>query len=205
MPAHSKKIKQMIDNLNEETFNFEVNEPLQEEEVVDESNVESIPLVEDKKSISKKKNTKIDKAIKDLSAFSDLLTPKNQKKYNAIVNNLNTIIPVNKPKQKNTNGGFQVMHEVSDAVRRFLKLQPGEKANWETLTKEVNKYIRENKLQHPQFKTQIVVDKVLDEMFRYNELKHLINNTPLTYQHMFKFFPGICFPNIPNKTFQINN
>ena len=60
--------------------------------------------------------------------------------------------------------GFAVPSVVSDELCAFMKVEKGTLVSRTNVTKRLTEYIRENKLQNPEHKRQIVPDKILSSL-----------------------------------------
>ena len=90
-------------------------------------------------------------------------------------------IRVMKQKQKtnrknNTNSGFLKPVRISGEMAKFTGWKPEELKSRVDVTKYICNYIRENKLQNPEDRRQILADKKLSKLLDYNE-----GDKPLTY------------------------
>ena len=88
---------------------------------------------------------------------------------------------VMKQKQKtnrknNTNSGFLTPVKISSEMAKFTGWKPEDLKSRVDVTKYLCNYIRENKLQNPEDRRQIVADKKLAKLLDYNE-----GDKPLTY------------------------
>ena len=117
-------------------------------------------------------------------------------------------VRVMKQKQKtnrknNTNSGFLKPVKISSEMSKFTGWKPDELKSRVDVTKYICNYIRENKLQNPEDRRQIVADKKLSKLLDYNE-----GDKPLTYYriqtYMKKHFTNpdpvvVSKPNVSSK------
>tara|TARA_B100000524_G_scaffold222093_1_gene117141 strand:+ start:313 stop:771 length:459 start_codon:yes stop_codon:yes gene_type:complete len=106
-----------------------------------------------------------------------------------IENNFNNFIKsYNKPKNKKVQRGFTKPTNISNDLATFMNLSNNQLVSRSDVTKFINQYIKNNNLQDPNNKKNILPDSKLSSILDYN----LDNNEAITYfsiqKHLNKHF-----------------
>lgn len=108
-----------------------------------------------------KKN--IDSVKDKISSYKNVMNDL-QNDINKIDTNLNNYIKfINKPKNKKKNG-FAAPKPISNELANFLNIPHDTFISRTEVTKYITKYIKENNLQNPDDKTQIIPDNKLNNI-----------------------------------------
>lgn len=91
-----------------------------------------------------------------------------------------------KIKRQNVRSGFCIPLNVSKELSTFLGSDPAELHTRMDINKKICKYIKDNNLQNPKDRRQILPDKRLDTVLRTNPL-YVENKHPLTYFLLMRF------------------
>lgn len=97
-------------------------------------------------------------------------------------------------KNTGTNSGFKKPVPVSKQMSKFANWDPNELKSRNDVTKYICNYIKENNLQNPNDRRQILADRKLAKLLDYNEatdLKPSGESQPLTYWYLQKKFSNI--------------
>jgi len=86
-------------------------------------------------------------------------------------------------KQSNTHSGFEKPVRISNEMAKFTGWDPSELRSRVDVTNYICNYIRENDLQNPEDRRQILADKKLSSLLRYSKDT---DGVPLTYFYMQK-------------------
>lgn len=100
-------------------------------------------------------NTKIDLLAKELKAMNRLIRKIRTHQEDP---------DGEKAKARSVNNGFNRPLEISDKLRTFLGLAEGDTISRSAVTKEINKYVTDNGLKHPDNGRRIVLDDKLTNL-----------------------------------------
>ena len=143
------------------------------------------------------KQTISEKLIKvhtNISSIIDNMTPKDKRAFISPLAQLKNISEISdRIKSKRSSQGtkltgFNIEYPVRDDVLEFMKLPAGTKVSWSQLTSYVNNYIKENSLQNPDTRSEIIPDNRLCRLLGYNK----VIDPPLKYTTMQRYF-ATCF------------
>lgn len=71
-----------------------------------------------------------------------------------------------KAESRSKNNGFNRLIDVSDELRAFFGMEPGQQISRSQVTKDINKYITENNLKHAENKRVILLDDKLRALLK---------------------------------------
>jgi upstream activation factor subunit UAF30 len=71
-----------------------------------------------------------------------------------------------KAESRSKNNGFNRLIDVSDELRDFFGMEPGQQISRSQVTKDINKYITENNLKHAENKRVILLDDKLRALLK---------------------------------------
>jgi len=104
------------------------------------------------------------------------------KRLKMLKNHSNRVIKQKNPstrKTSNNNSGFLKPVKISNDMAKFTGWDPSELKSRVDVTKYLCKYIRDNKLQDPKDKRNIIMDNKLSKLLNYDTKKN--DGKPLTY------------------------
>ena len=134
---------------------------------------EIISLIENEVNSLRENQTK-NKGVKFLRSLN--------KRLKTLKNHSSRVIKQKNPsvrKNSNNNSGFLKPVKISNDMAKFTGWDPNELKSRVDVTKYLCKYIRDNKLQDPKDKRNIIMDNKLSKLLNYDTKKN--DGKPLTY------------------------
>ena len=181
----SKKVVEVVEVVEEEVVEEEVDQPVDEQteskkrvvptkETILASFDELISMVESE-IVSLRENQTKTKGIKFLRTLN--------KRMKVLKNQSTRVIKQRNPSLRknvnNNNSGFLKPVKISNEMAKFTGWNANELRSRVDVTKYLCNYIRENNLQNPKDRRQIIADAKLSKLLNYDNKKD--NSEPLTY------------------------